>query len=55
MQKYVRDYFSLVPNLLGYVLVEKSIAGWQRRTEFLEQFESPELIFNRRLSLGAPV
>ena len=31
----VRDYFSLVANLLGDVLVKKSVAVWQRRTEIL--------------------
>ena len=28
-----RNYFSLVVNVLGHVLIKKSVAVWQRRTE----------------------
>ena len=42
-------------NLLsGDVLVKKSIAVCNVKPKFLEQLGSPEQIFHRRLSLGAP-
>ena len=41
-------------NLLGDVLVKKSIAVCNVKPKFLEQFDSPEHIFHQRLSLGAP-
>ena len=44
----------LFTNLLGDVLVKKSIAVCNVKPKFLEQLGSPEHIFDLRLSLGAP-
>ena len=46
----------MVANLLGDVLVNKSVAVWQFRTgsELLEQFDCPEHIFHRRLKKTIP-
>ena len=35
LSENVRDFFSPVVNLLGDVLIKKSVAVWQRRTEIL--------------------
>jgi len=51
----LRDYFSLVANLLGDVLGKKSVGVYQRRVEMHRKFDSPSYIPKRRLSLGAPV
>ena len=48
-------YFSLFPNLLGDVLVNKFIDVCKVKPKFLQQLDSPEHIFHRKLSLGAPV
>ena len=49
LSENIRDYFFLVANLLGDVLVKKSIVVWQRRTEILRT-----VCLSLRLWLGAP-
>ena len=48
----VRDCFSLVANLLGDVLVKKSVAVWQRRTEILRAVNLTHI--SPRIIAGCP-
>ena len=49
------DYFSLVANLLGDVLLKKSVAAYQHRAKIRRKFDSPNCVSHGRLSLGAHV
>ena len=49
------DYFSLVANLLGDVLLKKSVAAYQHKAQIRRKNDSPNYVSHRKLLLGAPV
>ena len=49
------DYFSLVANFLGDVLVKKSIVAYQDRGQIRRTFDSPNYVSQGRLLFNAPV
>ena len=50
----VRNYFSLVANLLGDILVKKSVAVWQRRTEILRTVWLSRTQISTKIIIGYP-
>ena len=51
---YARNYLSLVVNLLGDILVKKSVAVWQRRNEILRTVSLSRTHISLKIIVGCP-